>query len=179
MMVGLIFGTLLNLLLDRYAPSVPYTVLLALIGYCFTYSYMIEALHHGVPSSEWVGKLSTSTEMWLDMDPHLILYAWLPALLYGDAIKLNMRVFQKCWKGCLLLASCGVLLGTTLTALVAVNLLPFGFSFNEGMALGSILSATDPVAVVSILSALGASAKLNMLICGESLLNDGVAVVIL
>ena len=43
--------------------------------------------------------------------------------------------------------------------------------------MGSILSATDPVAVVALLKELGASVRLNTLIEGESLLNDGVAMV--
>ena len=43
--------------------------------------------------------------------------------------------------------------------------------------MGSILSATDPVAVVALLKELGASISLNTLIEGESLLNDGVAMV--
>ena len=38
--------------------------------------------------------------------------------------------------------------------------------------------ATDPVAVVAILNSLGASPRLTMLISGESLLNDGTAIVI-
>ena len=42
---------------------------------------------------------------------------------------------------------------------------------------GSIISATDPVAVVALLKELGASKKLATLIEGESLLNDGTAMV--
>lgn len=43
--------------------------------------------------------------------------------------------------------------------------------------LGTILSATDPVAVIGALNALKAPAKLTLLIAGESLLNDGSAFV--
>jgi NhaP-type Na+/H+ or K+/H+ antiporter len=42
---------------------------------------------------------------------------------------------------------------------------------------GSILSATDPVAVVALLKELGVNRKLSTLIEGESLLNDGTALV--
>ena len=45
------------------------------------------------------------------------------------------------------------------------------------IGLGSILSATDPVAVVALLKSAGASPKLTILIVGESLLNDGTAMV--
>lgn len=43
---------------------------------------------------------------------------------------------------------------------------------------GAIVSATDPVAVVALLKELGASKTLSMLIEGESLLNDGTAMVV-
>jgi NhaP-type Na+/H+ or K+/H+ antiporter len=43
---------------------------------------------------------------------------------------------------------------------------------------GSIISATDPVAVVSLLNTLGASKRITTMIEGESLLNDGTAMVL-
>ena len=43
---------------------------------------------------------------------------------------------------------------------------------------GSILSATDPVAVVALMKELGVSEKLGTLMEGESLLNDGTAIVL-
>lgn len=46
------------------------------------------------------------------------------------------------------------------------------------MLFGSILSATDPVAVVSLMKNAGAPSSLTILIVGESLLNDGVAIVL-
>jgi NhaP-type Na+/H+ or K+/H+ antiporter len=46
------------------------------------------------------------------------------------------------------------------------------------LLLGGLLSATDPVAVVALLRELGASKKLSTLIEGESLMNDGTAIVV-
>lgn len=45
------------------------------------------------------------------------------------------------------------------------------------MVLGSILSATDPVAVSALLNEVGAPPRLRTHVAGESLLNDGAAVV--
>ena len=45
------------------------------------------------------------------------------------------------------------------------------------LLLGGMLAATDPVAVCAVLNDLGCPAKLNYMIAGESLLNDGTAVV--
>lgn len=51
------------------------------------------------------------------------------------------------------------------------------FSFDLCMTFGSILSATDPVAVAVLLGELGAPPRLKMHVSGESLLNDGSAYV--
>ena len=51
------------------------------------------------------------------------------------------------------------------------------FVFLASMLFGAVVSATDPVAVVALLKELGASKKLGTLIEGESLLNDGTAIV--
>ena len=45
------------------------------------------------------------------------------------------------------------------------------------LLLGGMLAATDPVAVCAVLNDLGCPDKLNYMIAGESLLNDGTAVV--
>ncbi|WAR03707.1 OSBP1-like protein [Mya arenaria] len=66
---------------------------------------------------------------------------------------------------------------TFLTAVLARFLFTYGWSWNEGMMFGAILSATDPVAVVALLRDIGASKKLAMVIEGEALLNDGAAIV--
>lgn len=52
-------------------------------------------------------------------------------------------------------------------------------NFLSCVILGSILSATDPVAVISLFKVLGTDIKISILIEGESLLNDGSAVVVL
>lgn len=44
------------------------------------------------------------------------------------------------------------------------------------MLMGSILAATDPVAVVAILEDIGAPQRIKILVEGESLLNDGLAI---
>lgn len=50
---------------------------------------------------------------------------------------------------------------------------PYNWSWKTSLLLGGLLSATDPVAVVALLKELGASKKLNTIIEGESLMNDG------
>lgn len=52
------------------------------------------------------------------------------------------------------------------------------FTWTASLMFGSIISATDPVAVVALLKELGASKRLSTMIEGESLLNDGTAMVV-
>lgn len=53
----------------------------------------------------------------------------------------------------------------------------YGWDWNYCMLIGSILAATDPVAVVGLLKEVGASKNLSTIIAGEAMLNDGTAVV--
>lgn len=69
-------------------------------------------------------------------------------------------------------------MGAFATCLFCKYIMPFGWNWTMSMMFGSIVTATDPVAVVSILKASGASPNLTMIIVGESLLNDGTAMVL-
>lgn len=48
------------------------------------------------------------------------------------------------------------------------------FTFFEATVFGSLISATDPVSVLSIFKEINANTKLNSLIFGESILNDAI-----
>uniref|UniRef100_A0A7S3XLW5 Cyclic nucleotide-binding domain-containing protein n=1 Tax=Heterosigma akashiwo TaxID=2829 RepID=A0A7S3XLW5_HETAK len=87
------------------------------------------------------------------------------------------------------LAGPGMLFGTAAIGLLVNALVPVsGLDFSEcetgawlpavGFLLGAVLSATDPVAVVALLKELGVPADLSTLVEGESLLNDGTALVV-
>ena len=74
-----------------------------------------------------------------------------------------------------------MLIGSTyLSALMMRYILGYDgeFTWTAALLYGSIISATDPVAVVCLLKELGASKRLATMIEGESLLNDGTAMVV-
>jgi len=119
--------------------------------------------------------------------PHLtkeLLYAViLPGLLFEAAFHLEARSFWGNKLAINALAIPGVVVATLLTAALLVptaNALHFveGFTFQHGLVFGSLIAATDPIAVVALFKSLGAPARLNVLVEGESLLNDGTAVVL-
>ncbi len=72
-----------------------------------------------------------------------------------------------------------MLVSTFLTTGVCVYFFEaYNWTIPQASLFGCVVSATDPVAVVAILRELGASESLSVLIEGESLLNDGVAVLL-
>merc|ERR1719265_3097699 len=91
---------------------------------------------------------------------------------------LNIQLVRNCFAQILILACPGVIMGTVLTAAFGKFVLPYNWDWPLCFVFGSMLSATDPVAVVALFNTLGVSPRLTMLISGESLLNDGTAMVI-
>ena len=87
------------------------------------------------------------------------------------------KFWRQKWK--ILLLAGPVLLGCVFATAAAMKyILQFDFSFIECAMFGAIVSATDPVAVVSLLKELGVDEEISTLIEGESLLNDGTAMVV-
>ena len=70
----------------------------------------------------------------------------------------------------------GVLISTAIVGNVVS--LGVGIPIGLAMAFGALISATDPVAVIAFFRSVGVDKRLSTLIEGESLLNDGVAVVL-
>jgi len=148
------------------------TVVLFVLGVLF--SFVLE----GAKMHEKLGVFGRSYSMWMEIDPHLILFTMLPALLTGDAITLDTSVARRVAHQCIYLASVGVVINAFVTAVFLWLYLPHKWSFLLCLTTGAILCATDPVAVVALLKELGASPKLTVQIQGESLLNDGTAIVL-
>jgi len=152
--------------------NLQHTVALFVIG--IVYSVVLEGF--GLHSS--LGIFGRSFKMWMDIDPHLLLYTMLPALLTSDAMTIDTNVAKRVMSQCIYLAGPGVLINAFLTAAFLWVYLPYDWSFMLSLTTGAILCATDPVAVVALLKELGASPTLTVQIQGESLLNDGTAIVL-
>jgi len=110
-----------------------------------------------------------------------LLNGMLGFLLFAGALHIDLdRLLEKKWTiG--LLASVGVLTSMVLVAVCAYALFSlFGFDvpFVYCLLFGSLISPTDPIAVMGILKTAGASKSLEIKIAGESLFNDGVAIVV-
>ncbi len=108
--------------------------------------------------------------------PEVFLTFLLPPIIFQAGTKVDVVDLRKDLRIILTYAFVGTLLSSILVGLLSYYAL--GFSPAEAFILGSIASPTDAVAVISLLKRLGAPTRLALIIEGETLFNDGVAVVI-
>ncbi|CAA0811542.1 Sodium/hydrogen exchanger 7 [Striga hermonthica] len=149
---------------------VPYTVALLILG------IGLGALEYG--THHQLGKIGNGIRIWADIDPDLLLAVFLPALLFESSFSMEVHQIKRCIMQMFLLAGPGVVISTFFIGAALKLFFPYNWSWNTSLLLGGLLSATDPVAVVALLKELGASKKLNTIIEGESLMNDGTAIVV-
>ena len=108
------------------------------------------------------------------LEPSVLLFVFLPPLLFDAAFRLDDRELRAVARPVLLLA----LPGTIATAAIVGITLMLVLHLPPAVALlfGSIVSATDPIAVVAVFRNLGAPTRLSVIAEGESLINDGIAI---
>eukprot|EP01065_Artemidia_motanka_P033198 TRINITY_DN4016_c0_g3_i1.p1 TRINITY_DN4016_c0_g3~~TRINITY_DN4016_c0_g3_i1.p1 ORF type:complete len:1394 (+),score=358.60 TRINITY_DN4016_c0_g3_i1:57-4238(+) len=148
--------------------GIPYTVVLFLLGMAWGALSRMNAFEK---------KMANYVAL-ADMDPHLIFHIFLPALIFESAFAMHIPTFKKVICHCLILAVPGIMLAAGLTGAVAkAAFTDYDWPWTACLLFGTILSATDPVAVVALLKDLGASPVISTMIEGESLFNDGTAIV--
>ena len=108
------------------------------------------------------------------LDAGMVLFVFLPPLLFDAAFRLDARQIRYILRPVLVLAVPGVLI----TALVVggVVWLALDTSLAVSLLFGSIVAATDPVAVIGIFQRLHVPERLGVVAEAESLINDGMAV---
>ncbi|HKO75264.1 MAG TPA: Na+/H+ antiporter [Gaiellaceae bacterium] len=112
----------------------------------------------------------------IQLPPDLVLVAVLPPLLYGAAFFTSLRDLRENAFAITLLAIGLVLCTMVIVAVVAHELIP-GLGWGSAFVLGAVVSPTDPTAATAIAERLGLPRRLVALIEGESLVNDGTALV--
>jgi CPA1 family monovalent cation:H+ antiporter len=114
------------------------------------------------------------------MSAELILFILLPPLLFEGAAGMHIDQLKNNSVPIALLAIPGVILNTIIIGLIIWRLVWYGEENGVlyGLLIGSILAATDPVSVLALVRTLGAPKRLSVLLEGESLFNDGTAIVI-
>ena len=112
----------------------------------------------------------------------LLFSVFLPGLLFEAAFHIEFKQFWRNRLAIVSLALPGVVAAIALTAMIlppVANVLRLvqGFSWEYALVFGALISAIDPIAVVAIFKNLGVPRRLAVLLEGESLLNDGTAIV--
>ncbi|HET8913422.1 MAG TPA: cation:proton antiporter, partial [Ktedonobacteraceae bacterium] len=107
------------------------------------------------------------------LTPDLVLFVFLPALIFEGAWSLRLNHLRQNWWIIFLLAVPGLAVALLLIA-VPIHFLA-GVDWATALLLGAILSPTDPIAVLGLFRQLKVNASLSTVIEGESLFNDGVA----
>jgi len=112
----------------------------------------------------------------VEVTPELILSLFVPPLIFEAAFHLDLRLLRDTLPSILLLAVPGVLLTTLFVG--GIVTLGTGLPFATAVVFGALIAATDPVAVVALFRELGVPRRLAVAVEGESLFNDGTAIVI-
>jgi CPA1 family monovalent cation:H+ antiporter len=110
-----------------------------------------------------------------------LLHGMLAFLLFAGAMHLDVKDLRGEWGPIALLAVIGTLLSTFIVGgLVYLVLRWIGceISLIESLLFGALISPTDPIAVLGIIRRVGVPKRIETVITGESLFNDGVGVVV-
>ena len=111
----------------------------------------------------------------------VLLDGMLSMLLFAGALHVNISDLKRYKLPIGILACVGTIVSAMLIAAALYFMLPllgFGLPFLWCLLFGALISPTDPIAVMGILSSAGAPKSIETVIAGESLFNDGIGVVI-
>ena len=172
--LSILLGLITRHCCQLYRLPVPYEVLILTVGAVFGLLLFADNASHDADD------VVTSLHLAASLDPNLLLFCFLPILLFDSAFSINFHTLRTVIAPTLLLAIPGVVVVALLTGCLIFLLFPasYGFSLLQSLLLGSLLAATDPVSTVAILKELGAFEQVTTIIEAESLLNDGVAFVL-
>ncbi len=148
----LLIVSLVAIIVRRF--RIPYTVALVLAGLALSLRATIE----------------------VELTPELILSILLPPLVFEAAFHINLEKLRRNLTTIGLLAVPGVVISMLVVG--GVLNLGAGLPLELALVFGALIAATDPVSVVAIFRRLGAPKRLEVLLEGESLFNDGTAIVI-
>lgn len=153
LIIGLLFvSVLVGIAANRL--RVPYTVGLVIIGLILTIRGQVV----------------------VQISPNLILALLVPPLIFEAAFHLNYNDLRHNLVPILTLAVPGVILTTILVGVVVAW--GTGLALSLALVFGALVSATDPVSVVALFRTMGVPKRLSVILEGESLFNDGTAIVI-
>lgn len=158
------------LIVELFAVLVAFAVIVGLITTRLSMPYSLALIVAGLAIGVWVPHGAVG------VTPDLILMVLIPGLVFEAAYKLNIQELRRTSGIVTVLAVPGVVITATLVAIVAAA--TTGLDLRLGFLLGTIVSATDPVAVIELFKRLDAPGRLATVVDAEALLNDGTGFVL-
>jgi CPA1 family monovalent cation:H+ antiporter len=142
---------------------IPYTVALLIAGLVLGQFHLVQPAH---------------------LTKALLFAVFLPGLLFEAAFHIESEVFRRVWLAIGGLAVPGVVVAIAITSFLLISALRgFGiepdFTWATALVFSALIAATDPVAVTALFREMSAPKDLLVLVEGESLFNDGTAIVFL
>jgi len=141
--------------------KIPYTIGLVFVG------IVLYNICGAVPGLEQFRHLRLNYD--------LIMFALLPSLIFSAAINIDSKLLFKNLNPTFLLAGPGLVIATLISGGIMYYFTPLDLA--GSLLFGALISATDPVAVISLFEIVGAPKRLRILVDGESLFNDATAIV--
>ena len=170
MEVSLSFFTLLIISSFIYLLSkkikLPYTVLLFITGLILVFVSKLEFF-------SWI--------TYFKLTPELLFFVFLPVLVFESAYNINYKELLKNSKTIFALAVVWLLISTFIiwgALYFLFDLIWFHIPFGVALLFGALISATDPVAVLSLFKSVWAPRRLSLIFEWESLFNDWTALAI-
>ena len=155
---------------------------MALVAKRFKLPYTVVLVAAGLVVSA-LSTAGSAERLGLDikLSPDLLLQLFLPILLFEAAFHVDLKQFLQNRRTILFLAIPGVIVGMLLTTglfMVVEMVAGLQMSWQMILLIAAMLAATDPISVVALFKEFSVSKRLGIIIEGESLINDGVAVVL-
>ena len=111
-----------------------------------------------------------------ELDPELVLVIFLPPLLYSAAFFANLHDLRRNLRP-ITLNAVGLVLVTMCAVAVVIKALVPEMPWAAAFTLGAIVAPTDPIAATTIMRRMAVPRRMVSVVEGESLINDGTALV--
>jgi monovalent cation/hydrogen antiporter len=111
-----------------------------------------------------------------ELEPELVLVIFLPPLLYSAAFFANLHDLRRNLRP-ITLNAVGLVLVTMCAVALAIKALVPDMPWAAAFTLGAIVAPTDPLAATAIMRRMAVPRRMVSVVEGESLINDGTALV--
>jgi len=146
--------------------GIPYTVAMFIFGIVLGLLSLVMA--------DWYDRFFV---YFAEIPPRLLFHIFLPVLIFEGSYGVKPFALKTVFKHAVILATVGLIINTIIVAAAVRYFVYPEWSWYAAILLGSILSATDPVAVVTLLKDLGIDANITAVVDAEALMNDGTAII--